>query len=186
MAFVVIYDANVLYGNTLRDLLIRVAATNRVQAKWSDDILDEVFRTLVAKRPDIESSKLKRLRDLMNLAFRDPLVEGYQPLIDTLDLPDPNDRHVLAAAIRAGAQVIVTANLKDFPADRLAQFRIEAKSPDDFILDQIGLDFAAIWTCVQRIADSRRNPPETIEDVLDALENAGLLGSVAALRRGPL
>lgn len=184
MAFVVVYDANVLYGNTLRDLLIRLAMSGRVQARWTNQILDEMQRNLGANRPDIRPEKLGNLRRLMNSAVRDCLVEGYEPLVEGLKLPDPDDRHVLAAAIKAGAQVIVTANLKDFPASVLASWGIEARSPDDFILDQIGLDGRIVWACVQQIADSRNNPPETVEDVLDALEAAGLVEAVAALRAG--
>lgn len=184
MAFVVVYDANVLYGNTLRDLLIRLAMSGRVQARWTNQILDEMQRNLSANRPDIRPEKLGNLRRLMNSAVRDCLVEGYEPLVEGLKLPDPDDRHVLAAAIKAGAQVIVTANLKDFPASDLASWGIEARSPDDFILDQIGLDGRIVWACVQQIADSRNNPPETVEDVLDALEAAGLVEAVAALRAG--
>ncbi|MBT2226482.1 PIN domain-containing protein [Nonomuraea sp. NEAU-A123] len=184
MAFVVIYDANALYGNTLRDLLIRLAMTGRVQAKWTNEILGEVQRNLAVNRPDITQEKLNKLCRLMNSAVRDCLVEGYEPLVEGLKLPDPDDRHVLAAAIKTGAQVIVTSNLKDFPAEDLAIWGVEAKSPDDFVLDQIGLDDRIVWACVQQIADSRTNPPETIEDVLDALEAAGLVESVAALRAG--
>jgi predicted nucleic acid-binding protein len=112
MTFTVVYDANVLYPNTLRDLLIRIAQSGTVQAKWTNAILDEMGRAL---RPDIPDEKLERLRELMNRAVRDCLVAGYEPLIEGLKLPDPDDRHVLAAAIKAGAQVIVTRNLKDFP-----------------------------------------------------------------------
>ena len=182
MAFVAVYDACVLYGNTQRDMLIRVARSGLVQAKWTIAILDEVERNLAANRPDIPSEKLAKLRALMNLAIPDVLVENYEPLIGELKLPDPDDRHVLAAAIRAGAQVIVTSNLRDFPHDSLAPWDVEARSPDDFLLDQIDLDDRVIWACVQQIADSRKNPPETIEDVLDELERAGLVESVAALR----
>ncbi|MCW2913812.1 MAG: hypothetical protein JWN52_1880 [Actinomycetia bacterium] len=184
MAFVVVYDANVLYGNTLRDLLIRIAMTGRVQAKWTNQILDEMQRNLGANRPDIPPEKLGNLRRLMNSAVRDCLIEDYETLIEGLKLPDPDDRHVLAAAIRAGAQVIVTSNLKDFPAEDMARWGMEAKSPDDFVLDQIDLDGRIIWACVQQIADSRNNPPETVEDVLDSLEAAGLVEAVAALRAG--
>ncbi|WP_433437438.1 PIN domain-containing protein [Nonomuraea sp. CA-141351] len=184
MTFVVVYDANVLYGNTLRDLLIRLAMTGRMQAKWTNKILDEMQRNLAVNRPDIAPEKLGKLRLLMNSAVRDSLVEGYEPLVEGLKLPDPDDRHVLAAAIKVGAQVIVTSNLKDFPADTLADWGIEAKSPDDFVLDQIDLDDRVVWACVQQIADSRVNPPETVEDILDALETAGLVESVAALRAG--
>ncbi|MEV6321565.1 PIN domain-containing protein [Nocardia sp. NPDC051787] len=184
MAFVVVYDANVLYGNTLRDLLIRLARSGAVQAKWTDRILDEALSNLSAKRPDIPSEKLARLRTLMNAAIPDCQIYGYEPLIEGLKLPDPDDRHVLAAAIAAGAQVIVTSNLADFPTDALAPWHIEAKSPDDFLLDQIDLDDRVVWACIQQIADSRINPPESIQDILDALENAGLVEAVASLRAG--
>ncbi|MFI7105123.1 PIN domain-containing protein [Nonomuraea sp. NPDC050227] len=110
MTFVVVYDANVLYGNTLRDLLIRLAMTARVQARWTNGILDEMQRNLAANRPDIPAEKLDKLRRLMNSAVRDCLVEGYEPLIEGLKLPDADDRHVLAAAIKVGAKAIVTSN----------------------------------------------------------------------------
>jgi len=99
VSFVVLYDATVLYPSTLRDLLIRVAQAGLVQAKWSDQILDEVFRNLTANRPDLDPQKLARTRDLMNQAVRDCLVSGYEPLLEAIELPDPDDRHLLAAAI---------------------------------------------------------------------------------------
>lgn len=182
MAFVVLYDANVLYPSTLRDLLIRVAQAGLVQAKWTDQILDEVFRNLKINRPDLEDARLDRTRELMNRAVRDCLVTGYEPLIDALKLPDPDDRHVLAAAVKARAQVIVTNNLKDFPPDELAAWDIEAKGADDFILDQIDLSRDTVYGAVQRIADSWANPPGTIADVLASLERDGLVQSAAALR----
>jgi predicted nucleic acid-binding protein len=182
MTFVVFYDACVLYGNTQRDMLIRIAQSGLVQAKWTNAILDEMQENLAANRPDIPAAKLTRLRALMSRAVPDVLVEGYEPLIEALKLPDPKDRHVLAAAIKSQAQVIVTSNLKDFPPDVLAAWNVEAKGPDDFVLDQIDIDDRIIWACVQQIVDSRKNPPETMDDVLDALERAGLVESVAALR----
>jgi predicted nucleic acid-binding protein len=182
MTFTVVYDANVLYPNTLRDLLIRIAQSGTVQAKWTSEILDEMVRSLGRNRPDIPSSRLDRLRDLMNAAVRDCLVSGYEPLIEGLKLPDPGDRHVLAAAIKSGAQVIVTRNLKDFPASDLQPWDIEAKSPDAFVLDQVGINGRAVAASVRQIADSRTNPPESVEDVLSQLERDGLLESVVALR----
>lgn len=103
-------------------------------------------------------------------------------LINGLDLLDPDDRHVLAAAIKARAQVIVTGNLKDFPAECLARWDIEAKSPDEFVSDQADLDGKIVWGCVQQIADTWRKPPGTTDDVLLALERSGLLRSVVELR----
>jgi predicted nucleic acid-binding protein len=182
MAFTVVYDANVLYPNTLRDLLIRVAQSGMVQAKWTDAILDEMLAALKRNRPDIPPAKLDRLRDLMNAAVRDCLVAGYEPLIVGLKLPDPEDRHVLAAAIKSGAQVIVTRNLRHFPDADLHPWNIEAKSPDAFVLDQVGINSRRVAACIQQIADSRTQPPEAVEDVLSQLERDGLVGSVAALR----
>lgn len=89
---------------------------------------------------------------------------------------------MLAAAIRAKAQVIVTSNLRDFPASDLAPWDIEAKSPDDFMLDQITIDDRRVFACVQQIADSRRRRPKTVNDILSQLERNGLVQSVAALR----
>ena len=120
----------------------------------------------------------------MNKAVRDCLVTGYEPLIESLRLPDPNDRHVLAAAIKSSAQVIVTTNLRHFPEAELRRWNVEAKSPDDFVLDQINIDARIVYSCVREIANSRRNPPDTVNDVLAELERAGLVQSVAALRLG--
>lgn len=182
MAFTVIYDANVLYPNSLRDLLIRIAQAGVVQAKWTGEILDETLGSLRRNRPDISPNKISRLRDLMNAAVPDCLVTGYEPLIEGLKLPDAKDRHVLAAAIKVGAQVIVTRNLKDFPASDLQPWEVEAKSPDDFVLDQIGIDGRIVTACVRQIADSRTQPPVAVEDVLSQLERDGLVQAVAALR----
>jgi len=180
--FVVIYDANVLYPSTLRDLLIRLAQAGLVQAKWSDRILDEVFTNLTTNRPDLNPDHLQRTRQLMCRAVRDCLVQGYEPLVDVLALPDPNDRHVLAAAIKARAQVIVTANVRDFPATALQPWNVEAKAPDDFVLDQIDLDRQTVHGAVQRIADSWQHPPGTVDDVLNSLHTSGLVETAAALR----
>jgi predicted nucleic acid-binding protein len=183
MTPVVIYDASVLYPNTLRDLLIRIAQLGLVKAKWTDQILDEMFQALQRNRPDLDPNTLLRTRRLMGVAVRDWRVTGYEPLVDSLTLPDPDDRHVLAAAIRTHAQVIVTANLRHFPTQELRQWDIEPRSPDDFVCDQIGLDRALVCVVVQQIADSWRNPPGCVSDVLDRLERNGLVVSVAELRK---
>jgi predicted nucleic acid-binding protein len=183
MAFIVIYDADALYPNTQRDLLIRIAQQpHLVQAKWTDQILDELVRALQKTRPDISDEKASRLRELMNAAVRDCLVTGYESLMSGLELPDPDDRHVLAAAIKVNAQVIVTRNLKHFPKDRLASWGVKPKSPDDFVRDQIGIDRQAVWACVQQIVDARTRHPVTADDVLGELALSGMVGSVAALQ----
>jgi len=169
MAFVVVYDANVLYPSTLRDLLVRIAQSGLVRAKWTEQILDEAFGALVRDRPDLNPDKIARTRALLNRAVRDCLVTGYEPITDTLHLPDPDDRHVLAAAIRCHAQLIVTGNLKHFPATHLQPWDIEAKHPDDFLLDQLDLDEHTVIECVRAIARSRQHPPESPDDVATQL-----------------
>jgi predicted nucleic acid-binding protein len=183
MAFVVVYDANVLYPATLRDVLIRVAQDGLVQAKWTNQILDETFESIIKQHPGLDSKKLARTRDLMSGAIRDCLVTGYEPLINVVTLPDPDDRHVLAAAIKARAQVIVTNNIKDFPAPALEQWNVEAKTPDEFLLDQFHLSGPVLYGAIQRVADSWKNPPGTVNDVLDKLERTGLVETAALLRR---
>ena len=134
MAFVVVYDSCVLYPNVVRDLLIRVAQAGMVQAKWTDRILDEMSRALREQR-GTESEKLERLRGLMNDSVRDVRVTGYEPLIDAVKLPDPDDR--------------------------------------------------IVYACINQIAESRRNPPETVDDIFNHMERSGLRRTVAALRLGP-
>jgi predicted nucleic acid-binding protein len=180
--FIVLYDANALYPNSQRDLLIRIARAGLVQAKWSQQVVEETVRALARNLPNKPKESLERLAGLINESVPDCLVTGYEPLIEGLKLPDPDDRHVLAAAIKAGAQVIVTANLKDFPADDLRPWNVEAKSPDDFVLDQIHINDKVVFACVQQIADSRKRRPASVRDVLGELERSGLVQSVAALR----
>jgi hypothetical protein len=139
-------------------------------------------RAILRSRPGIEPGKVNRLRGLMNASVPDCLVEAYEPLVDGLKLPDEDDRHVLAAAIACRADVIVTFNLGDFPAESLSPWGIEAWNPDEFLLDLADVDPKRVWGCLQRIADSRRNPPGTVEDVLAQLERSGLIEASAALR----
>ncbi len=127
-----VYDANILYPAPLRDLFIRLAQAGLVRAKWTETIHDEWVRNVLKDNPRVSVERLARTRTLMNEAVRNCLVTGYEELISSLSLPDPDDRHVLAAAIRARADVIVTFNLSDFPVETLAGFNIEARHPDDF------------------------------------------------------
>lgn len=158
------------------------AQAGLVQAKWTEEILDETFRNIKKNLPDLDPAKLDRTRQLMNNAVRDALVTDYEPLIEVLDLPDQGDRHVLAAAIKAKAQVIVTGNLKHFPPDKLDAWNIEAQDADDFVLGLVDLHQQEVYAQVQRMADAWVNPPNcAVGDVLGALERAGLEKSIAAL-----
>lgn len=182
MAFVVVYDACVLYPAPLRDLLMRVALTGLVQAKWTDQILDECFVNIAAQRPDLPAERLRRTRALMIQAVRDCMVVGYESMIDGLILPDMDDRHVLAAAIRAGAQAIVTANLKDFPTAALVPYGVSALHPDEFLHDLVDLAPEVMLGLVTEQAASLRSPPTTVDELLETLINNGLRRTVARLR----
>lgn len=182
MAFVVVYDACVLHPAPVRDLLVRIANTGIVRARWSERILDECFASILERRSDLDAAMLARTRTLMCDAVPDCIVSGFEHLEAGIDLPDPGDAHVLAAAVRAGAQAIVTFNLKHFPDHLLERYDVEAKHPDEFVLDSIDLAPAAIARCVTEQAGTCRNPPMSVEQVLDGLRNAGLVRSVARFR----
>ena len=125
-AFTVLVDACVLYPAPLRDLVMHLALADLFRAKWTDRIHEEWIANVLANRPDLSRGQLDRTRMLMDSHVRDALVTGYEPLIDTLALPDRGDRHVLAAAVRCNADLILTFNLRDFPPEVLEPFGIEA------------------------------------------------------------
>ncbi|MBU2714010.1 PIN domain-containing protein [Zooshikella harenae] len=183
MRYTVVLDANVLYPAPLRDLFMRLALSDLFSARWTAQIHDEWIRNVLAKRPDLKPEQLQRTRQLMDSHVRDCLVEGYEPLIEGLNLPDPDDRHVLAAAIKCGAQAIITFNLKDFPASKLKQFEIEAKHPDEFLAYQLDLDPALVCNVVRQHRAALKRPPKSIGDYLDTLETNGLAVTANILRR---
>lgn len=179
--FTAVYDANVLYPAPLRDLLMRLALTDMFRARWTDDIHDEWIRNVLESRPDLTRKQLERTRGLMDANVRDCVVEGYQSLIPGLELPDPDDRHVLAAAIRANASVIVTFNLKDFPAEQVGRYGVEAQHPDEFIAHLIDLNQAKVCASAEEQRRSLRNPPKTVEEYLETLLRQGLPQTAALL-----
>jgi hypothetical protein len=119
---------------------------------------------------------------LMDKHAADALVTGYEELIEGLRLPDPNDRHVLAAAIRGRADVIATCNLKDFPRDLLEPHGIEPQHPDEFVMNILDLAPGVVAGAAREHRDSLKNPPKTVEEYLEALEAHGLTETVCALR----
>ncbi len=172
--FIALFDACVLYSACTRDLVIELAVSELYQAKWTNQIHDEWIRNLLIKRPDLSLKKLERTRECINQSVEDCLVEGYEALRKTFDLPDPGDAHVLAAAIKSRAQLIVTYNLKDFPAAVLKEFGIEAQHPDDFFLNQSDLQHGAFLAAIKRIRQSLKKPPKTPEQYLDILRKHSL------------
>lgn len=176
------YDANVLYPSELRNLLMHLALTGLFRAKWSAAVHEEWISNLLKNRPGLTREKLERTRMLMDKHAVDALVTGYEHLIPGLNLPDPNDRHVVAAAIRGRADVIVTMNLKDFPAAIIEPLGLEAQHPDEFILHLLSLSPSSVVTAAQAHWQSLKNPPKTILEYLGSLSRQGLTQTAAQLR----
>jgi predicted nucleic acid-binding protein len=169
--YTVMLDACLLYSAPLRDLLIELAQSDLYRAKWTKRIEQEWLDALIANRPDLTAERLWRTCKAMRDAVEDSDVIGYESLVDGLILPDPNDRHVLAAAIHAKCDAIVTLNLKDFPDDAVAVFDMEILHPD-----------ATVITAARRIRARLANPPVQAADYIGALERYGLPKIASALR----
>jgi hypothetical protein len=180
--FTAFFDSNAFYGARLRSLLLFLARTGLFRARWSEDIHNEWIDSLLKNRPDLNVDALAKTRQSMDDAVLDCLVTGYKDLIPGLTLPDEKDRHVLAAAICARASVIVTFNEKDFPPDVLDRYGIHTRTPDDFVMDVIGIDEAICLAAIDDDITHYANPPQTIDDYIAALEKAGLPKTAAFLK----
>jgi predicted nucleic acid-binding protein len=177
-----LYDACVLYPAPLRDLLMQLALTDRFRAKWTEAIHAEWINAVLRERPDLTRPQLERTRDLMNRHARDCLIEGYEALIPSLTLPDPNDRHVLAAAIHGRADIIVTFNLKDFPDWVLKSHGVKAQHPDEFLKNLCGSAPADVCESARKTRARLKNPPKSVDEYLEILALQKLPETVAFLR----
>lgn len=159
-----------------------LALTDMFRARWSDLIHEEWIRNLLANRPDLTRAQLIRTKNLMNANVRGCLVSGFESLIEIVALPDPDDRHVVAAAIHAGAEAIVTFNLKDFPDSVLNTFSLKAIHPDEFIMDLMDLHSSAVIESARTHRQCLKHPPFTVDAYLDCLLKQQLPQSVSRLR----
>jgi hypothetical protein len=183
--FAAVLDANVLYSYPLTSVLLELAEMRLFRPIWSEEIHAEWMRNLRKNRPDIDPDKIERRRRLMDKALPDARVTGHEmlmPALDGLDLPDPDDRHVIAAAIRGKAQVIVTFNERDFPAEVLGVFDICAQHPDTFLRHLIDLAPIPVLHRVTTMVGEYTNPPTAVADFISSLERQSLPESAAALR----
>lgn len=160
-----------------------LALTDLFRAKWTEEVHEEWITAVLRNRDDLTRKKLERTKDLMNSHVRDALITDYEGLIDTLKLPDPDDRHVLAAAIKGRCDLILTLNLKDFPPEIIEPYGIEAQHPDDFINHLIDLSPATVANAAKIHRSSLKNPSKNVEEYLATLETQGLVQSVAELRK---
>ena len=173
--YAALLDANVLYPAPTRDLLMQLAVSDVYKAKWSADIHREWIDALLRNGTTRERAKLERTRDAV--------VTGYEALIPALTLPDPNDRHVLAAAITGRCDVIVTNNLKHFPDDALAPFGLEAQHPDEFLCNHMSLVPGVFCSAVAKVRARLKNPPYSVEEYLSILTQLGLVATASELQQ---
>lgn len=164
--FTVVYDACVLYPAFVRSYLMWLAMEQKYRARWSHEIQDEWTRHLIAQNPE-RAASITSAREAMDRSVNDCIVEGYQALTPSLDLPDPNDNHVLAVAITCGASVIVTFNLKHFPAACLSKYEIEAQSPDTFIVRLADVELQSVLNAAKNHRAELKRYPYTVDQYIE-------------------
>ena len=181
--YTALLDACVLYPLAMTDALLSLATAGFFAAKWTAMIETEWIRSLESRRPDLVG-KLGVRRDSMRAAIPDWEVpeSAWKSLLAGLVLPDPNDRHILAAAIAGHADCIVTSNLKDFPVAVLSVHGVEVIDPDTFIIKQWDLDTVNAIAAFKRMRSRRRKPQSSPEDFAYALEMGGLPATAKRLR----
>lgn len=172
--FVVILDANILYPVIIRDALLRFAEAGLYRARWSQEIIDECRNALLKRKPSMGANLDAQIASMRD-AFPESWVNGYESLIAGLSLPDPDDRHVLAAAIKAGAQVIVTSNLKDFPENALNPYDIEALSADQFMVRAAELHLSDFLAALRHMRSNYQSPSYSRSEFIQVFRRNGLV-----------
>ena len=178
---VVVLDACVLYPAQVRSLFMYLAGAGLFQPRWTDAIHEEWIRNLLDDHSDITRPEAERILALMNAHVPDCLVTGYEGVIPTLDLPDPDDRHVLAAAIQGGATAVVTFNLTDFPQEKLTPHTVEPVHPDEFVLGLVEESPERVARVLKKQAGALRSPPRTPRGLVELLAET-LPRSMAAIQ----
>lgn len=182
--FTAVLDACVLYPVSVADALLSLAVAGLYAAKWTTEIEGEWIAAVERQRPDLKG-RLQTRRDDMRAAVPDWEVPAaaWQTITPSLRLPDADDVHVLAAAVAGHADCIVTTNLKDFPADVLRPYGVEAIHPDDFLVAQIDLDQFAALAAFRDMRARKKNPALDAEQFVQALERNGLVSTASRLRQ---
>ena len=178
----VILDANVLYPAPLRDFLLNLAIQDLFIPQWTNQIQFEWSDNLLTNRPDLKKSQLDRTIRLMNEVFPKANVVNYKKLEKGIKLPDANDKHVLAAAIKSNSGLIVTFNIKDFPKKELKKYEVERIQPDEFIMNLMKLDKSLVIEAFNNQLESLKNPSKTKLELLTILNRNNLSKTVGALR----
>jgi predicted nucleic acid-binding protein len=178
----VVCDANVLYSAALRDLLMELGVGEVFEPRWTEEIHEEWIRNVLLNNRNLTSERLTRTKNMMNATIKNCLVQDYETIIQDLEIPDPGDRHVLAAAIHSRSKFIITFNLRDFPEEVLAPYDILAQHPDDFILHLLDLNWQTVCKAAEKQRIRLKNPPKTPDEYLETLIELGLPLSATRMR----
>lgn len=179
--YTVVLDACVLYPAPVRDILLSLAHQGLYHARWTSAINDEWIDNLALNRPDIDVARLRATAQRMAQAIPDSLILGYESFISSIVLPDPGDRHVVAAALVGHADAIITFNLKDFPLDKLTPLSLEAQHPDDFVVNQLHLNLTEALKAIKAMRARLERPSQTAAQLLATLQKCGLPQSALLL-----
>jgi predicted nucleic acid-binding protein len=185
--FTAFVDACTLASVLRRNLLLSLAEAEFFRVRWSSKVLDETetaIEKIAAGRGFVDSSeRAKRARQAMEVAFEEALVTDFDGFLGVCQgLPDPNDEHVIAAALKTQAATIVTENLSDFPAELLSKLGIEVRSADHFIADTVALDLGRAVAAIRQMRLRFKNPAKTASDLLLEMEANGLTETVDILK----
>ena len=179
---VVLCDANVLYSILMTDLILSLGEAGLFRPRWTIEIHEEWIRNVLEDQPERTREEMERRRAFMDQAIDHDLIEGYERHIANLNLPDPDDRHVLAAAIEGAAEIVLTYNLRDFPAAALSNFGISALHPYVFLCRQITAEPALVMEVIEKMRVKRKRPEISQEQLLDKLARLNIPKFVKTLR----
>ena len=176
-------DANVLYSVQSRDILLQLARDSFFEVRWSLAIQNELRKSLGHKAPHVSDAQLERLLSTMNNSFPDALAAGFEDLVESLNLPDADDRHVLAAAIFGGCNLLVTHNIRHFPHEYIRTFGLRVYRPDDFLAALLLSNPRRFCAFVSRVLSRLRNPAYTFDQYVSQFLQNGLVQTSAILQR---
>lgn len=166
-------DAWVMVPIALTDTLLRLAEAGLYRPLWSDRVIDEMVDAIEMIHPELASGAARSRADEMKASFEDACVTEWEALVPGISLPDSDDRHVVAAALRGRADMVVTANVRDFPTEVLEPFGLEVQNPDEFLLNQLDLAPDLTISTLHRQAVATRRPAITTEALLEQLSRCG-------------
>jgi predicted nucleic acid-binding protein len=179
---IVLCDANIFYSILMTDLVLSLGEAGLYRPRWTDEIHEEWIRSVLRDQPQRTREQLERRRALMDRAIDHDLIENYQRHIVDINIPDPNDRHVLAAAIEAGAEILLTYNLRDFPNSKVAMYGVTVIHPDNLLGELIAEESKTVLSVIEEMRLKRQRPEISQLQLLESFSRLNIPGFVGMLR----